>query len=385
MGSVGPRRLPCSWSLLVWLSCPCLPRMQDVYLSYSLFISISLWPVMNLYSSSLLVFFLAFEVAPVILSTLFKCENLIHSIIIYKAGFCSPLIDWPFPSSSGSAAIYTPSVNTSWLLCVLFPGVAAVVRQLDFNLPLVPVNYIKSGQTSPRHTAAAVRRAPAPSTPECAAVPVDVTWAWECRGSLLERAAPNCRAASAAMWLNSSIPVLMGNSWQQGAWELLRATCAPYPPWRVMLWQPGVLRESWRRLDSFCNVVVGGLGLRESHDKETEREHFHLLIYARNMCVTVTERSLHGLPVLLWVPLHVCGWIRPDQNIPHPLSLIAMLAGATFLASGTMNSELYLQNSTRHCQDICLWSESHGTLGCAARREHTWFHQRTVKENHEQS
>lgn len=70
----------------------------------------------------------------------------------------------------------------------------------------------------------------------------------------------NWRAASAATWLNSRICMLVGwgESWQEGAWESLGATSAPYPPWRVMLWQPAVLHKSPYRLDSRWNAVVGG-------------------------------------------------------------------------------------------------------------------------------
>lgn len=48
-----------------------------------------------------------------------------------------------------------------------------------------------------------------------------------------------------------------------------------------------------------------------------------------------------------------------------------MVAGAIFSASGTMNPKFYQMNSMQHCQDLCLWSESHGNLGYVARLEHT--------------
>lgn len=59
-------------------------------------------------------------------------------------------------------------------LCVLFLGVDSAVRQLDFNLPFLPVNYIKSNPSSPYRTAA-IKRAPAPSMSEGVAALTDTT------------------------------------------------------------------------------------------------------------------------------------------------------------------------------------------------------------------
>lgn len=173
-------------------------------------------------------------------------------------------------------------------LCVLFLGVDSAVRQLDFNLPFLPVNYIKSNPSSPYRTAA-IKRAPAPSMSEGAAALTDTTLRYPQAGmlgkvvndtcadrpQLLKCSALNWRAASIAAGLNPPVPLWWGKAgWQEEAWESLGATCAPYPPWRVMLWQPGAQRESRRRLDPFWNVVVGSRGLRESHDKGRERGKF---------------------------------------------------------------------------------------------------------------
>lgn len=68
----------------------------------------------------------------------------------------------------------------------------------------------------------------------------------------------NWQAASAAIWLNSHTSILVWESWQEDACELLRAMSAPYPLWREILWQPGqpgVLYESLDRLYPFWNVV----------------------------------------------------------------------------------------------------------------------------------
>lgn len=128
-----------------------------------------------------------------------------------------------------------------------------------------------------------------------------------------------------------------------------------------MLWQPGALRDSRRRLDPFWNVVVRGLGRRESHDKEREREHLYLLIYVKNICVKVTERHIICMvsrvfsgcfcpPPIIgstytshW--MHVCGWIIPNQNILHP-HLFILIGGRSYF-SGIWDHEFYECSETR--------------------------------------
>lgn len=156
MGSVGPRWLACSWRLLCSLclrsvfspslNAVCPPILLSLYpcdLSCSFIppFSVFLWE--RHFSFASVYFLLSHWLAPSF--PLKKC-NLLNSQ-------CKPILI---------------------TLCVLFLGVDSVVRQLDFNLSVLPVNYIKSNPSSPYRTAA-IKRVPAPSMSESGGALTDVS------------------------------------------------------------------------------------------------------------------------------------------------------------------------------------------------------------------
>lgn len=127
----------------------------------------------------------------------------------------------------------------------------------------------------------------------------------------------NWQAASAAMWQNSYTPILVGESWQEDAWEFAQGNDCPLSTMeRNGLTNLVVLHESLYRLNLFWNVVVwGGWTLRVSGwpQGKWRRSRKGMLVFSNTSCycqcwtsVKESQSCTSGLTIILAVCLSSC-------------------------------------------------------------------------------
>lgn len=124
----------------------------------------------------------------------------------------------------------------------------------------------------------------------------------------------NWQAASAAIWLNSHSPILVEESWQEDAWELLGAMSAPYPPWREMLstswhppWKPVQIGSLLKMLFEVAKLS-GSVGGHGGSEEETGSECLYSVIHHVSVSVVLlwNNKSCTSLTIILSVCLSSC-------------------------------------------------------------------------------